>query len=100
MEDIVKAGRKAAHIQHIVYKSRHTHQHTRSGVQKRRKRQKKGKKVLTKREIGDRIGELFRKGQRIEPWKLNNDEKEPEIFQEELKVLFNSNCGAMQVAKW
>ena len=59
MEDIVKAGRKTAHIQYIVPKSRHTYQHTRSGVQKRRKRQKKGKKVLTKREIGDRITTLL-----------------------------------------
>ena len=36
-----------------------------------------------------KIVELFTNTQAaIEPWKLNNDEKEPEIFQEEIKCTF------------
>ena len=51
-------------ILHIVPNTTRSHKHTREGVQKRRKGQKKGEKGLTTGKIGDRITTLFPRGDR------------------------------------
>ena len=51
-------------ILHIVPNTTRSHKHTREGVQKRRKGQKKGEKGLTTGKIGDRITTLFPRGYR------------------------------------
>ena len=51
-------------ILHIVPNTTRFHKHTREGVQKRRKGQKKGEKGLTTGKIGDRITTLFPRGDR------------------------------------
>ena len=51
-------------ILHIVPNTTRSHKHTRAGVQKRRKGQKKGEKGLTTGKIGDRITTLFPRGDR------------------------------------
>ena len=52
------------YTQHIVHKRARHPKHTREGVQKRRKGQKKGEKGLTTGKIGDRITTLFPRGDR------------------------------------
>ena len=47
-----------------MYKRVKCYKHTREGVQKRRKGQKKGEKGLTTGKIGDRITTLFPRGDR------------------------------------
>ena len=51
-------------ILHIVPNTTRSHKHTREGVQKRRKGQKKREKGLTTGKIGDRITTLFPRGDR------------------------------------